>query len=103
MTEDWFVVNVGDAEWLTSEGGEKRSSGSETTFAADFEQVGVRIHVLASASSSSREKSGASGSGDFFHSPPGTGRTFVGAGRGDRVRAEKPAALAAAAPSHSYL
>jgi uncharacterized cupin superfamily protein len=46
--EGWFVVNVADAEWLTSEGGEKRPSGSECTFegAAEFREVGVRIHVL---------------------------------------------------------
>ena len=49
MADDWFVVNVADAEWLTTEGGEKRPSGSECTFepaGAEFEQVGVRIHVL---------------------------------------------------------
>ncbi len=45
----WFVVNVADAEWLTSEGGELRPSGSECSFesaAAEFAEVGVRIHVL---------------------------------------------------------
>ena len=47
--EGWFVVNVADAEWLTSEGGELRPSGSECSFetaAAEFAEVGVRIHVL---------------------------------------------------------
>lgn len=45
----WFVVNVADAEWLTSEGGELRPSGSECSFesrAAEFAEVGVRIHIL---------------------------------------------------------
>lgn len=45
----WFVVNVGDAMWLTTEGGEKRRSGSECSFEtpmAELEQLGVRIHVL---------------------------------------------------------
>ena len=45
----WFVLNVGDAMWLTTEGGEKKRSGSECSFEtppAEFEQVGVRIHVL---------------------------------------------------------
>ena len=45
----WFVVNVGEAMWLTTEGGEKKRSGSECAFEtpmAEFEQLGVRIHVL---------------------------------------------------------
>ena len=45
----WFVVNVGDAMWLTTEGGEKKRSGSECSFEtpmAEFEQFGFRIHVL---------------------------------------------------------
>jgi hypothetical protein len=45
----WFVVNVRDTEWLTSEGGELQSSGAECTFEpanAEFEQLGIRIHVL---------------------------------------------------------
>ena len=47
--EGWFVVNVRDAEWLTSEGGEKKPSGSECSFESrknEFTQVGVRLHVL---------------------------------------------------------
>ena len=42
-------MNVRDAQWLTSEGGEKRPSGSECSFesaVAEFAQVAVRIHVL---------------------------------------------------------
>jgi len=104
MAEDWFVVNVVDAEWLTSEGGDKRPSGSETTFGADFEQVGVRIHVLMPGEpngcyhSESQQEDFLVLSGecvlivegeerrlkqwDFFHSPPGTEHIFVGAGDG---------------------
>jgi hypothetical protein len=29
-TDGWFVVNVRDATWLTSENGDKRPSGSES-------------------------------------------------------------------------
>ena len=48
-TEGWFVMNVGDAMWLTSENGEKRPSGSECSFEtpmAEFPQFGIRLHVL---------------------------------------------------------
>ena len=31
-SDGWFVVNVRDAQWLTSENGEKRPSGSECFF-----------------------------------------------------------------------
>jgi hypothetical protein len=41
---DWLVVNVRDAEWLTSEGGELPPTGSEWAFEGD--QLGVRLHVL---------------------------------------------------------
>ena len=34
VTDGWFVVNVRDAQWLTSEGGEKTTSGSECPFAS---------------------------------------------------------------------
>jgi hypothetical protein len=47
--EGWFVVNVRDAQWLTSEEGEKQPSGSECYFEsgkAEFPQLGFRIHVL---------------------------------------------------------
>src|SRR5437588_1009086 len=48
-TEGWFVVNVRDAEWLTSEEGDKKPSGSECSFeggSVEFAEVGVRFHVL---------------------------------------------------------
>ena len=46
----WFVVNVRDAQWLTSEGGEKKPSGAECVFESGeffFKEFGFRIHVLA--------------------------------------------------------
>jgi uncharacterized cupin superfamily protein len=57
--DGWFVLNVRDAEWLTSEapsprdGSEgaatKRPSGSECAFEGqnvEFPQLGIRLHVL---------------------------------------------------------
>ena len=47
--DGWFVVNVRDAEWLTSENGEKLPSGSECAFESrkvEFPQLGIRLHVL---------------------------------------------------------
>jgi mannose-6-phosphate isomerase-like protein (cupin superfamily) len=92
-------VNVRDAEWLTTEAGEKRPSGSECTFeppGAEFEQLGVRLHVLPPGEpnglyhSESKQEGFLVLSGeceelrlgpwDFFHSPPGTEHIFVGAG-----------------------
>ena len=101
----WFVVNVGDAMWLTTEGGEKKRSGSECSFEtpmAGFEQVGVRIHVLPPgepngcyhAENQQEDFLVLSGectllvegeertlrAWDFFHAPAGTEHIFVGAG-----------------------
>ena len=48
-SDGWFVVNVRDAQWLTSENGEKQASGSECAFdsrKAEFPQFGIRLHVL---------------------------------------------------------
>jgi len=49
--DGWFVVNVRDAEWWTSETAEvgPRSSGSECAFESqkfEFPQFGIRLHVL---------------------------------------------------------
>jgi uncharacterized cupin superfamily protein len=103
-SEGWFVVNVRDAQWLTSESDEKRPSGSESDVegAQELWQVGVRLHVLPP-----REPNGlyhrenaqedflvlagectllVEGeerhlrAWDFFHSPAGTEHIFVGAG-----------------------
>jgi uncharacterized cupin superfamily protein len=107
VAQDWFVVNVADAEWLTTEGSEKRPSGSECPFeggAVEFEQLGVRIHVLQPGESNgwyhheSHQEDFLVLAGecillvegeerrlkqwDFFHSPAGTEHIFVGAGEG---------------------
>jgi uncharacterized cupin superfamily protein len=103
--DGWFVVNVRDAQWLTSENGEKRPSGSECVFESRdfwFRQYGVRLHVLEPgepnglyhAESAQEDFLVLSGEctllvegeervlrqWDFFHSPPETEHIFVGAG-----------------------
>jgi uncharacterized cupin superfamily protein len=103
-SEGWFVVNVRDAQWLTSEDGEKRASGSECPFESRdhwFRQYGIRIHVLPPgqanglyhAESAQEDFIVLSGEctllvegeerslrrWDFFHCPPGTEHIFVGA------------------------
>jgi uncharacterized cupin superfamily protein len=103
----WFVVNVADAEWMTTEGGEKRPSGSACVFEsarAWFEQLGVGIHVLLPGEpngwyhSETQQEDFLVLDGecilivegeerhleqwDFFHSPAGTEHIFVGAGEG---------------------
>jgi uncharacterized cupin superfamily protein len=108
--EGWFVVNVRDAQWLTSEKGEKRPSGSECGFesgAFPFEELGIRLHVLEPGEpnglyhSESKQEAFLVLSGecrllvegeerllrpwDFFHSPAGTEHIFVGAGDGPCV------------------
>jgi uncharacterized cupin superfamily protein len=108
--EGWFVVNVRDAQWLTSENGDKRPSGSECSFEsaqAEFPQLGIRLHVLEPGEpnglyhqESEQEDflvlSGECrllvegeerilGQWDFFHSPGGTEHIFVGAGAGPSV------------------
>ena len=106
MTEGWFVVNVAEAEWLTSEtAGPKKSSGAECSFEtrhSSFPQLGVRLHVLEPGESNglyhreSEQEDFVVLSGecrllvegeerflrawDFFHSPAGTEHIFVGAG-----------------------
>ena len=107
--DGWFVVNVRDAQWLTSEGGEK-PSGSECAFesgAAEFAQLGVRLHVLEPGEpnglyhSESEQEDFLVLAGeclllvegeerqlrawDFVHSPAGTEHIFVGAGDGPCV------------------
>ena len=101
----WFVVNVRDAQWLTSEGGDKQPSGSECSFEsgkAEFEQLGVRLHVLPPGEPNGlyhREDKQEDflvlageclllvegeerplRTWDFVHCPPGTEHIFVGAG-----------------------
>jgi uncharacterized cupin superfamily protein len=106
----WFVVNVRDAEWLSSEGGGKQPSGSECRFEsrkAWFHELGMRLHVLPPGEANglyhaeSKEESFLVLHGecrllvegeerllhpwDFFHSPAGTEHIFVGAGDGPCV------------------
>ena len=108
--DGWFVVNVRDAQWLTSENGDKQPSGSECSFGSrefEFPQLGVRLHVLEPGEpnglyhSESEQEAFLVLSGecrllvegeerplrqwDFFHSPAGTEHIFVGAGDGPCV------------------
>jgi uncharacterized cupin superfamily protein len=109
-SDGWFVVNVRDAQWLTSENGEKKPSGSECAFESgefSFRQLGVRLHVLPPGEpnglyhSESEQEDFLVLSGeckllvegeerllrawDFFHSPAETEHIFVGAGDGPCV------------------
>ena len=104
-SDGWFVVNVRDAQWLTSEDGELKPSGSECGFESEevwFRELGVRLHVLPPGQPNGlyhREsvqedflvlqgectllvegKERRLGQWDFFHSPAGTEHIFVGAG-----------------------
>jgi uncharacterized cupin superfamily protein len=108
--DGWFVVNVRDAEWWTSENGAKKPSGSECAFESQkfsFGELGIRLHVLEPGepnglyhSESTQEAflvlSGACRllvegeerllqAWDFVHSPAGTEHIFVGAGDGPCV------------------
>ena len=105
--DGWFVVNVRDAQWLSSETAEGglRSSGSECAFEsrnAEFQQFGIRLHVLEPGEPNglyhweNQQEAFLVLSGeckllvegeerlfrpwDFFHSPAGTEHIFVGAG-----------------------
>jgi uncharacterized cupin superfamily protein len=106
-SEGWFVLNVAEAYWLTSEGGEKQSSGAECAFEtplAEFAQIGIRIHVLQPGESNGlyhgenqqedflvlsgecvllvEGEERALRAWDFVHCPPWTEHIFVGAGDG---------------------
>ena len=108
--DGWFVVNVRDAEWLTSENSDKQPSGSRCGFESQefgFPQFGIRLHVLEPGEPSglyhaeSEQEAFLVLSGecrllvegeerllrpwDFFHSPAGTEHIFVGAGDGPCV------------------
>ena len=103
-------MNVRDAQWLTSEAGDKKPSGSECSFESrehEFPELGVRLHVLEPGEpnglyhSESKQEAFMVLSGecrllvegeerllgpwDFFHSPAGTEHIFVGAGAGPCV------------------
>ena len=88
--EGWFVVNVRDAEWLTSENGEKKPSGAECSFESgknEFAQLGVRLHVLEPGEcvllveGEERRLQ----AWDFVHCPAGAEHIFIGAGDGPCV------------------
>jgi uncharacterized cupin superfamily protein len=108
--EGWFVVNVRDAEWLTSENGDKQPSGAECSFESgknEFTQLGVRLHVLEPGEvnglyhAENQQEDFLVLSGecllivegeerplrqwDFVHCPPMTEHIFVGAGDGPCV------------------
>jgi uncharacterized cupin superfamily protein len=105
VDEGWFVVNVRDAKWLTSEGGDLKPSGAECSFEgrqAEFQQLGIRLHVLPPGEpnglyhSETQQEDFLVLSGecillvdgeerrlqawDFVHCPPGTDHIFIGAG-----------------------
>jgi uncharacterized cupin superfamily protein len=104
-TDGWFVVNVRDATWLTSE-----VMGSVCEFevgAAEFTGFGIRITTLLPGQSHGffHREDNQEGflvlageclllvegeerqlrAWDFFHSPPGTEHVLVGAGNGPCV------------------
>src|SRR2546426_8895237 len=108
--DGWFVVNVRDTQWLTSENGGKKPSGWECSFesqAFECPQLGIRLHVLEPGEpnglyhSESEQEDFLVLSGectllvegeerllrawDFFHSPAGTEHIFLGAGDGPCV------------------
>jgi uncharacterized cupin superfamily protein len=108
--EGWFVVNVRDAEWWTSDNTGKQRIGSACNFESqelEFPQFGFLLHVLEPGepnglyhAESEQEAflvlSGECrllvegeerllGQWDFFHSPAGTEHIFVGAGDGPCV------------------
>lgn len=94
---DWFVRNVRDAEWWVSE-----KFGARTFLVPDGSQVGVRVHVLEPGKPSTLYHRESEQEGflvvegecllivegeerplrrwDYFHCPPGTTHSFVGAG-----------------------
>jgi uncharacterized cupin superfamily protein len=107
-SDGWFVVNVRDAEWWTSQSTGKQPRGSRCSFetegAFEFTQLGICVHVLEPGEPSglyhaeSDQEAFLVLSGecrllvegeerllrqwDFFHGPPGTEHIFVGDGDG---------------------
>jgi uncharacterized cupin superfamily protein len=108
VTEGWFVVNVRDAEWWSSE---KR--GARCAFEneygdppVEFDQLGINVTVLEPGQASLyhaesnqeaflvlsgecallvEHEERRLGTWDFFHAPPWTEHAFVGAGEGPCV------------------
>jgi uncharacterized cupin superfamily protein len=100
--EGWFVLNVGDAAWLTDE-----TFGAATTFESPesrFEELGINIQILQPGQPNGlyhaesnqedflvlagecllivEEQERLLHAWDFVHCPPGTRHIFVGAGDG---------------------
>jgi uncharacterized cupin superfamily protein len=105
--EGWFVVNVRDARWETSEGPERKPPGAAARFESrdfPFSQVGVKLRVLEPGQPNGmyhsenqqedflvlfgectlivEDEERRLGPWDFVHCPPGTHHIFVGAGDG---------------------
>jgi uncharacterized cupin superfamily protein len=101
-TDGWYVVNLRDATWLTSE--HMGGVGELESGAAGFTDVGIRVTTLLPGQSHGfyHRESNQEGflvlageclalvegeerrlrAWDFFHSPPGTEHVLVGAGDG---------------------
>jgi quercetin dioxygenase-like cupin family protein len=99
---EWFVQNVADYDWLVNE-----KFGARTYLVPDGSQVGARVHVLEPGKPSTmfHRETGQEGfivvegecllivegeertlrAWDYFHCPPGTTHSFVGAGEGPCV------------------
>jgi uncharacterized cupin superfamily protein len=99
---DWFVRNVADTEWWVNE-----KFGSRTMLVPSGSQVGARVHVFEPGKPSTlyhreSEQEGflviegecllvvegeevRLGPWDYFHCPPGTTHSLVGAGDGPCV------------------
>jgi uncharacterized cupin superfamily protein len=104
VTEGWFVVNVRDAEWWSSEtrGAACRFENEYGRTPIEFEQLGINVTILEPGKASGLYHSESNqeafivlsgecnllvegeerrlGPWDFFHSPPWTEHIFVGAG-----------------------
>jgi uncharacterized cupin superfamily protein len=106
-SEGWFVVNVGDARWMTAENSEHKPPGSDCRFEspeAPFRQLGIKVRVLEPGQPNGiyhsenlqedflvlsgecrlliEEEERLLRAWDFVHCPPGTHHIFVGAGDG---------------------
>ena len=99
---DWYVRNVRDAEWWVNE-----KFGARSFLVPDEAQVGVRVHVLEPGKPSTLYHRESEQEGflvvegecllvvegeerplrrwHYFHCPPGTTHSFVGAGDGPCV------------------
>lgn len=99
---DWFVRSVADADWFVNE-----KLGARSFLVPEGSEVGVRVHVLEPGKPSTMYHRESNQEGflviegeclllvegeertlrpwDYFHAPPGTTHSFVGAGDGPCV------------------